>query len=186
MNWNLGINKGFTPIKLVNPKINRYFLRFSKVSITPTEDNHKYDIKYLLAKYDGKITEDVLKKILISFIKEYDKSNDVNCVLIDNDKTWFDKETRTDLINSLKIKKEIGKTDTVLWYKVDEELKSVNLTIDKCLEFLYKLVIYGDKTYNVTQNHIKTINELTTIDELMSYNITTDYPAYIKLTTKTE
>ena len=186
MNWNLGINKGFTAIKLVNPKINRYFLRFSKVSITPTEDSPKYDIKYLLAKYDGKITEDILKKILISFVKEYDKSDEINCVYIGEDKTWFDKNTRVGLVNSLKIQKEAGKTDAKIWYNVGEELKSVTMTIDDALDFLYRLELYAAKTFDVTESHIQAVNAIDNINELMAYNITADYPAYIRATNFTE
>lgn len=184
MNWNLGINKGFTAIKLVNPKINRYFLRFSKVNITPTEDSPKYDIKYLLAKYDGKITEDILKKILISFVKEYDKSDEINCVYVGEDKTWFDKDTRVGLINSLKIQKEAGKTETILWYTTNGELKSVTMTIDECLEFFYKLELYAEATFNITQIHIKNVLAIDNLDELMSYNITENYPDYTRLTVK--
>ena len=185
MKWFYCQKETFVPINNINPYRGTYYLGFSKIDL-PTPDKDGNDMKFLLVRHDAPLHLDLIKPILLDLIKQYDKSDDINCVLIDNDKTWFDKNTRTDLINSLKTQKEIGKTDTVLWYKVGEELKSVNLTIDKCLEFLYKLVIYGDKTYNVTQNHIKAINELTTIDEIMSYNITENYPAYVKLITKSE
>lgn len=185
MKWFYCQKETFVPINNINPYRGTYYLGFSKIDL-PTTDKDGNDMKFLLVRHDAPVNLELIKPILINLIKEYDKSDEINCVYIGEDKTWFDKNTRSDLISSLKIQKEAGKTDTVLWYKVGEELKSINLTIDECLEFLYKLVIYGDKTYNVTQNHIKAINELTTIDEIMNYNITAGYPEYIKLTTKTE
>lgn len=185
MKWFYCQKETFVPINNINPYRGTYYLGFSAIDL-PTPDKDGNDMKFLLVRHDAPLHLDLIKPILLDLIKQYDKSDEINCVYIGEDKTWFDKNTRSDLISSLKIQKEAGKTDTVLWYKVGEELKSINLTIDECLEFLYKLVIYGDKTYNVTQNHIKAINELTTIDEIMSYNITENYPAYVKLTTKNE
>ena len=185
MKWFYCQKETFVPINNINPYRGTYYLGFSKIDL-PTPDKDGNDMKFLLVRHDAPLHLDLIKPILLDLIKQYDKSDEINCVYVGEDKTWFDKDDRTDLINSLKIKKEAGKTETTLWYNTNGELKSVVMSIDECLEFFYKLGLYADATFNTTQIHIKNILAIDNLDELMNYNITENYPAYIKLTTKTE
>lgn len=185
MKWFYCQKETFEPIKNINPIRGTYYLGFSAIDLaTPDESNN--DMKFLLVRHDAPVNLELIKPILINLIKEYDKSDEINCVYIGEDKTWFDKNTRSDLISSLKIQKEAGKTDTKIWYNVGEELKYVTMNIDDALDFFNRLVLYAAKTFDVTESHIQAVNDIDNIDNLMAYNITADYPAYIKLTTKTE
>lgn len=181
--WTLGRQAEFIAIEAMDVKKGVYHLKFSKVAL-PTVDENGNDIRYIFRLVTSKPTVVRTKRQLLEIIKEYDKSDEINCVYIGEDKTWFDKDTRVGLINSLKIQKEAGKTETILWYTTNGELKSVTMTIDECLEFFYRLELYADTTFNVTQIHIKNVLAIDNLDELMSYNITENYPDYTRLTVK--
>ena len=181
--WTLGKQSEFIAIEAMDTKKGIYHLKFSKVAL-PAIDENKNDIRYIFKLVNSKPTVVRTKKQLLEIIKQYDKSDEINCVYVGEDKTWFDKDTRVGLINSLKIQKEAGKTETILWYTTNGELKSVTMTINECLEFFYKLELYAEATFNATQIHIKNVLAIDNLDELMSYNITENYPDYTKLTIK--
>lgn len=181
--WTLGKQSEFVAIEAMDAKKGIYHLKFSKVAL-PAIDENGNDIRYVFKLVTSKPTVVRTKRQLLEIIKEYDKSDEINCVYVREDKTWFDKDTRVGLINSLKIQKEAGKTETILWYTTNGKLKSVTMTIDECLEFFYKLELYAEATFNTTQIHIKNVLAIDNLDELMSYNITENYPDYTKLTIK--
>ena len=60
------------------------------------------------------------------------------------------------------------------------------MTIDDALDFLYRLELYAAKTFDVTESHIQAVNAIDNVNDLMAYNITADYPAYIRATNFTE
>ena len=185
MKWFYCQKETFVPVNNINPFRGTYYLGFSAIDLaTPDESNN--DMKFLLVRHDAPVNLELIKPILINLIKEYDKSDEINCVYIGEDKTWFDKNTRVGLVNSLKIQKEAGKTDAKIWYNVGEELKSVTMTIDDALDFLYRLELYAAKTFDVTESHIQAVNAIDNVNDLMAYNITNDYPAYIRATNFTE
>ena len=59
--------------------------------------------------------EDVIKN-KVSEIQVFDKSECVNSFELSGRSMWLDKSTRVGLFNSISIEKQIGKSDTVLWY----------------------------------------------------------------------
>lgn len=181
MKWNKCNKENFNPFNNINPRRGTYYLGFSPIDL-PEVNEDGDNMKYLQVYHNAPIHLSLVKPLLLDLIKQYDKSDEINVVYINNDKTWFDKDTRVSLVNSLKIQKEIGKINTVIWYTTENELKSVELTIDEALGFLYNLEVYAFKTYNVTQTHIKAIEAIDNLEDLMKYNITTDYPSYIRLT----
>lgn len=183
--WTLGRQAEFIAIEAMDVKKGVYHLKFSKVAL-PAVDENGNDIRYIFRLVTSKPTVVRTKRQLLEIIKEYDKSDEINCVYIGEDKTWFDKNTRVGLVNSLKIQKEAGKTDAKIWYNVGEELKSVTMTIDDALDFLYRLELYAAKTFDVTESHIQAVNTIDNVNDLMAYNITADYPAYIRATNFTE
>lgn len=120
-------------------------------------------------KYD---IEDV-RKMKISEIQQFDKSQDVNSFEFSGKSAWFDISTRVGLFNSINIEKEAGMTDTVLW------LDGVKHTIriPDTLAMLNTIEIYAINCYNVTQSHIAAVNALPSIEEIQNYDFRTGYPS---------
>ena len=76
------------------------------------------------------------------------------------------------LFNSISIEKEIGKTDTVLWY----DATKYAIPISDALRMLNEIEMYALNCYNVTQSHIAAVRALQTIEEIENYDYTIGYP----------
>ena len=125
----------------------------------------------ILVEYEYDIEE--VRKIKVSEIQQYDKSNSVNSFKLSDRSMWLDKSTRVGLFNSVSIEKEVGKTDTILWYNA---VKYV-IPIPDALAMLNALELYALNCYNVTQLHIAAVNTLDSIEEIEKYDYKVGYPA---------
>lgn len=120
-------------------------------------------------KYD---IEDV-RKMKVSEIQQFDKSNNVNSFEFSGKSAWFDKSTRVGLFNSINIEKEARMTDTALWINGMKHIVS----IPDALAMLNTIEIYAINCYNVTQSHIAAVNMLPSIEEIQNYDFRIGYPA---------
>ena len=112
------------------------------------------------------------KKAKIAEIAAYDTSDKVNGFILNGQIVWLDKATRVGLMNSTTIERDLGQETTELW------LGEHNLIIkcDLAIQLLQQLEVYALKCFNVTATHKKEVNNLSTIEEINSYDITKDYP----------
>ena len=112
------------------------------------------------------------KKAKIAEIAAYDTSDKVNGFMLNGQIVWLDKATRVGLMNSTTIERDLGQKTTELW------LVEHNLIIrcDLAIQLLQQLEVYALKCFNVTATHKKEVNNLSTIEEINSYDITKDYP----------
>ena len=124
----------------------------------------------ILVEYEYDIEE--VRKMKISEIQIFDKSTNVNYFEIEGESMWLDKSTRVGLFNSISIEKQIGKSDTVLWY---DAIKYI-IPIPDALAMLNALELYALNCYNVTQSHIAAVRLLQTIEEIENYDYTIGYP----------
>ena len=115
---------------------------------------------------------DVVKEEAIEQIEVYDTSEAVNSFTLQGKQMWLPKETRVGLMNSLNIEKAAGKTETVLWFGNESYI----LPIDTAMQMLSALELYALDCYNVTAAHKADIEALTTVEEVVAYDYTTDYP----------
>ena len=115
--------------------------------------------------------EDVIKN-KVSEIQVFDKSECVNSFELSGRSMWLDKSTRVGLFNSISIEKQIGKSDTVLWY---DAIKYI-IPIPDALAMLNALELYALNCYNVTQSHIAAVRLLQTIEEIENYDYKSGYP----------
>ena len=108
----------------------------------------------------------------IAEIAAYDTSDKVNGFILNGQIVWLDKATRVGLMNSTTIERDLGQETTELW------LGEHNLIIkcDLAIQLLQQLEVYALKCFNVTATHKKEVNNLSTIEEINSYDITKDYP----------
>ena len=120
-----------------------------------------------------------LKSILIELQKEYDNSDEVNRFNIGNEYTWIPKADRVGLVNSINVAKR-NEDDTIeLWF----DNKPLVVDIDYAGIFLDALELYAMECYKINAKHIAEINALTTIQEVLSYDITKDYKDYVTFNT---
>ena len=112
----------------------------------------------------------------IQNIKDYDKSDSVNCFYCNGKSAWLDKATRVGLVNSLNMEKAAGRENTQLWLNGE----SIDLKVDDALQMMVVLELYAKDCYSVTEQHIANVNELEDLNRVYNYNYTKGYPVKLK------
>lgn len=120
------------------------------------------------------ITQDKLS--VIDDIITYDSSASVNIFYINDMPMWLDKVTRAGLVGRVSAELKAGKPTTTLWY----ESTKFELLTELAINLLYALELYASECYDVTQQHIVNVKQLTTLDDIKSYNYTIGYPEVLK------
>ena len=117
------------------------------------------------------------KRQKLAEIEAYDQQDKVNGFKLNNTIVWLDKATRVGLMNSTKIEKELGNETTDLWLGEQH----LTLNCDLVINILRQLESYALKCFNITAQHKKEVNALTTIEEVTAYDITKDYPEQLTI-----
>lgn len=136
-----------------------------------------YFIENNKEKFKGKSVEEA-KDMLIADITAYDTSSAVNGFMLNGAEVWLDKGTRVGLMNSTTIAKATGQATTTLW------LGDVKIVVDcdKAIQLLSALEMYALECFNVTAAHKAAVGELTSVEEVLSYDYTKGYPAKLTMT----
>lgn len=142
-------------------------LNGQSVGLQIVDNQNRYPI---LVEYEY-LFEDVIKNKVFE-IQKFDKSVNVNSFVLGDNLMWLDKSTRVGLFNSILIEKQMGKTNTVLWYDATKYI----IPISDALSMLNEIEIYALNCYNVTQSHIAAVRSLQTIEEIENYDYTIGYP----------
>lgn len=116
------------------------------------------------------------KNNIISEIKRYDTSEDVNLFYVNDIPVWLDKETRTGLVLRFNSELAKGKTSTTLWYNG----MKFSLLIENAINMLYDIENYASECYDNTQQHLSNVDKLTTIEELIEYDYRKGYPEKLR------
>lgn len=74
-------------------------------------------------------------------------------------------------LNSINIKKEVGKAETNIWLGDTMFV----ISIEKAIGMLQQIESYALECYNVTLGHIHSINQLKTKKEIESYDFKQSY-----------
>lgn len=117
------------------------------------------------------------QKMVLTAIDAYDTSPAVNGFMLNGQRVWLDKATRVGLMNSTSIAKAMGQPTTTLWLG---EVKMV-VECDKAIGLLSALEMYALDCFNVTAAHRKAVSEMTSVEEVLSYDYTKGYPEQLKL-----
>lgn len=86
---------------------------------------------------------------------------------------WLDRDLRTSLEGDVTACSKVKNT-----YNFDIRELGITLELD-CQKFLAALGVlrqYAYTAYNVTSQHLATINQLTSVQDVQNYNFTTGYP----------
>lgn len=145
-----------------------------------TRTAYRYDVVKVPNKY--RTEEEVianLKEQKTDEITAYDVSSNVNVFSLNGVDVWLDRDTRVSLMNSTTIEKSSGKTTTTLWFGS----MKIEVGVDKAITLLSGLEMYALECYNKTAEHKNAVSQLTTIDEIVSYDYTQGYPAKLEIST---
>ena len=117
------------------------------------------------------------KEMLTREITAHDTSSSVNGFKLNGLTVWLDKDTRMGLMNSTTIAKNMGQQTTTVWFG------GISLTIpcDTAIGMLSALEMYALACFNVTAGHKAAVAALTSVDEVVAYDFTVNYPEQISL-----
>ncbi len=117
------------------------------------------------------------QKMVLAEIDKHDTSSAVNGFILNGQRVWLDKATRVGLMNSTTIAKAMGQPTTTLW------LGDVKLVVecDKAIQLLSALEMYALECFNVTAAHKKAVAEMSTVEEVLGYDYTADYPEVLTM-----
>ena len=146
----------------------------------PIGEYDEGEIQKAFAEFSVKMDALKLKQAKVDKIAEiaaYDTSDKVNGFILNGLLVWLDKATRVGLMNSTTIAKAAGKQTTTLW------LGGLKLVVDcdKAIQLLSALEMYALDCFNVTASHKQAVSELTTIEEVESYDYKAGYPKMLEM-----
>lgn len=115
----------------------------------------------------------------VAEIEDYDNSSDVNeCYIAYQGQTipyWGIKTERASLQKAV----EDYIAQGLPYYRLDlrEYGVSINIPCQDMLDMLQKLEIYASQCYNTTSDHIFSVNQMTEVNDVESYDYTVNYPS---------
>ena len=112
------------------------------------------------------------KQELTWAIQEYDRSTNVNQFTIGEDTMWLDHNTREQLKTSIEAYKATGAETATKWFNN----KAYTFPVDTWLGMLARLEVYAGDAKNVTDAHLATVANATTLEELANFDHTAGYP----------
>lgn len=178
MRWFNCKKEEFVSLECINVKTDKHILRLSPNGNFTPEDENKDDIRFIPIYVNNKPNIKEIKELLLSLQAEYDNSAEVNSFYLNGKRVWLDKDTRVGLFNLLNIEKTSNTETTTLWFNGI----SIEIEVNKAITLLTAVEKYAKQCYDNTQEHYAEINKLSTIEECLKYDITSDYPAILNIT----
>ena len=180
MRWFTCKKEEFVNLECITIKTDKHLLRLSPNGNFTPEDESKDNIRFIPIYVNNKPNIKEIKELLLSLQAEYDNSAEVNSFYLNGKRVWLDKATRVGLVNSLNLEKSSSKTNTILWFNNI----SITIDIDKALQLLSIVEMYAKDCYNNTHQHYSDITKLETLEDCLSFDITSGYPNILKIETE--
>lgn len=121
-----------------------------------------------------------MKNEKIIDIDNYDKSSEINSFSYQGKEYWLPRETRVSVMNTANILKNNNISDMDLWL----DTTHVRLPVESIIQMLTQLEKYALECYNRTAQHKLNVLNLSTEEEVASYNYKTGYPKKLQFITK--
>lgn len=118
------------------------------------------------------------KQEKLAAIEQYDSSDSVNSFSVNGKSAWLTPEVRGNYKTSIDAAELLGETSISL---LIADIAAM-LTITNAKMMLAQIQRYADACYLVTMTHKATVNALTDIDSVDSYDITSNYPPKLTFT----
>lgn len=129
--------------------------------------------KELFIKKDGDCSLACMRQVLLKKIDLYDHSSNVNCFYYKDSPAWLDKETRMGLMHLANC------SDSTI--RVIMATQVVEMPVDTFKDFLKRLEVYAGQCYVNTAIHKQEAFKLQTIDDMINYEYTANYPSKLML-----
>lgn len=142
------------------------------VYYNPTDEMYK---QHGWEEYTEPVPTKTLEEVKADKIKEieaYDISPNVNQFIVNDIEYWIVKADRVGLMNSTSILKAAGITTTSLWIGTTE----FDVSCDELIDILFQIEIYALNCYYVTEQHKVAVSNLTTINDVLNFNVSAGYP----------
>ena len=197
-------SKGISLIECINPRLTKYRVRYALTEYEDKEFGgggvEFYELEYQrkpelvtivadiieaminesitlteiaqMAELLGEDPIEPMRTALLHNIETYDTSAAVNSFTLGGKEMWLPKETRVGLVNSITIEKAAGKDTTVLWFDGEK----YELPVDAALQMLSALELYALDCYNVTAAHKAAVSALASVEDIVAYDYTANYP----------
>lgn len=135
----------------------------------------------------GELSGDELKlarQMMVARIRVYDLSDSVNSFTLDGKSHWIPREDRVIYEARLAEDKERGR-ETIRFELPDADPADEPLTlpIAQAEAMLKQLKYYATDSFDVTQDHIRAVNALNSVKEVIEYDYTVGYPEKKSFTT---
>lgn len=130
----------------------------------------QYDIIYLPIE--------TLKEVKLKELADYDKSDNVNSLKINDGSVWFDKDTRSALSTSIDSASLLDETS--ITYVINDIEFSIE--IPKAKQMLAIIQRYADSCFLVTEAHKRAIKGLSEAEVIVNYDVSIGYPTKLSLT----
>lgn len=124
----------------------------------------------VLADYES--TVDEIRAQKLAELRMFDASEKVNQFSINSLPGWLNKSTRVGLMNSIAVEKKAGRKETSIWLGGALFI----LSMEKAVDMLQQVELYALACYNVTQGHIRAINQLDNKEGIATYDFRAGYP----------
>ena len=146
----------------------------------PISEYDEDEIQKAFVEFSAKMNAlklELAKTDKVAEITAYDTSSSVNGFKLNGMLVWLDKATRVGLMNSTTIAKAAGQETTTLW------LGDAKLVVgcDKAIQLLSALEMYALECFNVTASHKAAVSELSTIEEVETYDYKAGYPKMLEM-----
>ena len=151
-------------------------ITITKDGFTTYNPNHDMLMEDGWALYEPNSIEnkslESIKSEIIRKIKRYDSSDEVNIFYLQDKPVWVDKSTRVGLNLRFSSEEKKGFTETTLWYKGE----SFTLPLETAKNMLLEVELYASECYDITQQHISNVNNITDKEDVLEYNYREGYP----------
>lgn len=117
-------------------------------------------------------TLEEFKERVIREIKKFDKSEAINSFSLRGNNMWFDKDLRSSIMETVKIKLSKSITKSSIWFNNTEYI----LNCEDIISMLEDVSIYADSCNSTTERHIANITNMNTNSEIENYNYRLNYP----------
>lgn len=158
--------------------INEQNIKIKEVVLNEQEiekTQYQYDTCWLTGVQQESDVLEAARNTLLDAIDKYYTSNSIQVFILDGQHGWLDKDTRMGLRQNIADRKLGGLSNIVIWVSG----KPHNMTLERAENFLRKVEDYAYTCKAVTYQHKTDVENLTTLNDILQYNYTKDYPTII-------
>lgn len=158
---------------------NGHFIEVNDITIISPSEETLSEYGYVKVEVpENKLQQAIDAKV--AEIKAYDNSEAVNSFSLNGMSAWICREDRIGTRRAIELDIENGKTESEIW------LNGFKLVVNSqlALKLLDAVGHYAYAAYNVTQAHMFTVKQLTSVEEVEKYDHTTNYPPKLILKTR--